>query len=200
MENNNHLIGFFLVTFAILSIGLLFVNSSNVSIIGSPIDSYSNSVLITDFEKAQIFNGNSYFYSSSFSLNIGGTRTYLLRTSDSNVHLRNVRVSCEMSIVELRINEDVTFTNAGTSINSITNKNRQIGNTNEVLLNLNPSISNNGNLILVDGLVGNRQTAGSVLFTSDELILDVNTNYLLTIENKDGNNNDCYFSIFWFEK
>lgn len=184
----------------LLLVALAVTNSTNISIIGDPIDSYSETLLTNDYEKSKIFDGDSYIYSSSYNLSLGETKQYLLVTENKNVHLRNLKVACESGIVELKLNEDVTTTNDGTTINNIINKNRNKGLNTQVDLFVNPVVSSSGNNILIDGLIGNKIYAGNLEFTSDEIILKTNTNYLVSFENLNGNNNNCYFSLFWYEK
>lgn len=162
------------------------------------IEPSANAVRTIDKSCFVVINGQSFTYSSAFSLpSSGGTARLLGKTNGAEVRFDSFALSADAAPVTIRFYEFPTVTAEGTAAIGY-NRNRIVGTASQLQIFPAPTISANGDLLFTRKILGTHQTTGS-----DELssmwILQPNSYYMFEIVNGSNQVSNLVAGFNWME-
>lgn len=195
----------------LISLGLLFfsgcsffegemtINESIPVNITSPIEDHSGGLISIDYEHERIHSGRGFQYSGRLIGLAAASETYMLANTTSNsIHWRDFQLSCDAAPILVELFEAPTITSYGT-LQNVSNRNRYSSINSSSSIYLNPTITNDGLLLMEDEIIGTKHTAGSTGAIALEWILRSNDSYVVKITNNNGNGVNCAVKAFFYE-
>lgn len=172
-----------------------------MSFIPLPVDDFTKSVEIIEWEHARIHEGKGFTNSRLFTLSNNATTYHLFRNlSVGNYpHIRTLLVSSSGSPLELHLYESPTITSVGT-LQPSSNNNRASVVTPNLLMYSGTTVSEDGTFLASDIIAGGKGVGGAGTENAQrEWILKPATDYVLKLVNVGAGSISYGLKVFWYE-
>jgi len=194
------LISFFLLIFAGCSNSQIDFNNESIPINNTDLLKGENKQLVTITNNHYLNqNGKVYSLSQEMTLSSGQEVYFMGCTQNKNIHFTSFDIIVDTAPVNIYFYENPNVTNNGTQINS-TIMNRNFNYNSTLNLFYNPTISSEGELLFVNGILGDKNQVQSNFGQTEEWVLNLNTCYTFKIINNNGNDNDIIANLIYYEE
>lgn len=144
--------------------------------------------------------GDIFVYNEDFILNAAQVHLDLWCIgSEKNAHFTSFEVTVGGNPILIEFFENPTITNNGTAKN-LSNTNRQFNFNSSINVYDDPTITNDGKLLIRRGIIAAQSKIAGVAGSETEWILARDTCYLFKVTNQNGNNVQFYNTFFWYEE
>lgn len=163
------------------------------------VDQYTNNFGIIATEHKKIHEGKGFTFNKNFIVPKNGYLDVLIVNPAGNFpHLRYYGIEATGAPCEICLFENV-ITNTDGDIQTLSNNNLNSANTPNLQVYLNADISDYGDEIDCDFIVGSKVEGGNVSPLALEWVLVPSSKYNIRFANKSGDVLDLNFHLFFYE-
>ena len=164
-----------------------------------PLDRSGEAVPTIVKEHFKIHEGSGFTSSFSFSVGNGEDYYILLANPAGNYpHIRKYTITSDGAPVDIRLFEEPTVSDAGSVADGV-NNNRNSPITPSLVVTKDATITDDGDVVEVDAIVGAKHSGGNAKGIIVEWILDPSKSWVIKVTNNSGGSADMTFNMFWYE-
>lgn len=164
------------------------------------VDSVSSALKTIDVVHHEIHESNHYFYTDWLELDATETLEIIYEVPNTTTRIHSLLAVSSTAQVEIDAYEGAIAGTDGTEVTPL-NSDRDSANTAEVIIRLDPTVTNDGDVLYSFSLGTGTNPAsirGGGVSREDEIMLRTNTKYLVRFTSNT-NSNRIGYRFFWYE-